>query len=383
MRASRARHGLVRRRVLAGAAALAALLGMLSGCTAAAPPGSDPVPATSGAELPALSSVTPAADPRAYEGPSTAIVAPSPLQPLADPRPQLPVTVSSHDRAGDVPVTIGSVQRVLALSLSGNLGDTVYALGLGDRLVGRDVSTSFPGAQALPVVTRDGHALDAESIVALAPDVVVSDGSLGPYDVLLQLRDAGIPVVLVNYATDFAGMYETTRQLGAALGLAAEGAALAAGMQQAVAAKTAEIASWIPEGQRGALRVAFLYVRGSSGIFYLFGQGSGVTDILGATGVDDVAQDIGWAGMKPMTDEAMVALDPDVLLVMTGGLLSAGGVDGLLAAQPSVALTTAGQHRRIVDIDDTLVLSYGPRMPEVLDALARAFYAPQSLPSAD
>ena len=52
------------------------------------------------------------------------------------------------------------------------------------------------------------------------------------------------------------------------------------------------------------------------------------------------------------------------------------GVDGLLAEKPAVGLTRAGETRRFVDMDDGEVLSFGPRTPAVLDALARAIYAP-------
>jgi iron complex transport system substrate-binding protein len=80
-----------------------------------------------------------------------------------------------------------------------------------------------------------------------------------------------------------------------------------------------------------------------------------------------------------MTDEALVALNPDIILVMSKGLDSAGGVDGLIAAQPSVALTAAGKNRRIIDVEDSVVLAGGTRFPDVLDGLARAIYAPDSL----
>jgi iron complex transport system substrate-binding protein len=120
----------------------------------------------------------------------------------------------------------------------------------------------------------------------------------------------------------------------------------------------------------------FLYLRGGSGIFYLFGEESGADELIhGLSGVD-VAGEIGWDGMKPMTDEALVAADPDLVLVMTDGLASAGGVDGLLASKPALALTTAGRNRRFVDMADGVVLGFGPRSAAVLDALARAVYAP-------
>lgn len=91
-----------------------------------------------------------------------------------------------------------------------------------------------------------------------------------------------------------------------------------------------------------------------------------------------MAKEIDWNGMKPMTDEAIVAAKPDLILVMTDGLKSAGGIDGLLKTKPAIALTPAGQHRRFVDMADGDILSFGPRSAQILDALARAVYAPGS-----
>ena len=91
-----------------------------------------------------------------------------------------------------------------------------------------------------------------------------------------------------------------------------------------------------------------------------------------------MATEIGWAGMKPLTAEALVAASPDVLLVMTSGLESVGGVDGLLEAVPAIAATPAGINRRIVDMRADAILAFGPRTPEVLDSLARALYAPSA-----
>jgi iron complex transport system substrate-binding protein len=82
--------------------------------------------------------------------------------------------------------------------------------------------------------------------------------------------------------------------------------------------------------------------------------------------------------MQPMTDEAIIAANPDLILVMTDGIESAGGIDELLRAKPAIALTSAGQNRRFVDMADGDILSFGPRSAAVLDALARAIYAPAS-----
>ncbi|MBL3685908.1 hemin receptor [Leucobacter zeae] len=366
------------RRLLPLALVLVAGLG-LSACQAGGGPAAEGAAART-VELPPLDSLTPVEDPSAVDGPTTAIVGGPSIAPLADaPDADLPVTVASHDRGGDVDIEVTDTSRVLALSLSGSLAELVYAFGKADSLVGRDVSTNFAGAEDLPVVTRDGHSIDAESVLALNPTLIITDGSIGPVDVVLQLRDAGIPVVTVERAVDPETSYATAQQVADALGIGSAAPQLIETLRDAIAAKEEEVSALLPADTDKLPRVAFLYVRGTAGIFYLFGEGSGVDSLIRSVGAVDVAEEAGWVGEKPMTAEALIAMDPDVILVMSQGLESAGGVDGLLAAQPSIALTTAGKNRRIVDVDDSVLFAGGIRIPDVIDGLARALYAPDSL----
>ena len=53
-------------------------------------------------------------------------------------------------------------------------------------------------------------------------------------------------------------------------------------------------------------------------------------------------------------------------------------MDGLLASKPAIALTAAGENRRFIVMDDRELLGFGPRSADVLDALARAIYAPDA-----
>lgn len=359
--------------------ALSALLALgLAGCQTG--PGADAGQQQPSVPLAPLSELTPTPDPRAVEGPTTAVIGGPSVPPLGPgASPELPVTVVSRDGAAETEVTVADASRILAISLTGSLAELVYAYGLGDHLVGRDISTNLPGTEDLPVVTKAGHTIDAESVIALRPSVILTDGTIGPTDVVLQLRDAGIPVVTVTRAVDPDRTYQSAREVAAALGIAPRADELVSVLREAIAVKTAEIARLTPDDPARLPRVAFLYVRGTAGIFYLFGEGSGIDSMIDSLGAIDVAREIGWVGERPLTAEALVAINPDIILVMTKGLDSAGGVDGLIAAQPSIALTSAGQHRRIVDVDDTLLFAGGTRIPDVLDGLARAIYAPDSL----
>lgn len=364
----------MRRRLLVVAVATAVTL--LVGC-AAHDPSASPAPAGSAAQPRPISELDVLEDPRSYEGPSTAVLPDAAIVPVVDePAQSLPTTALSHDVGGVSEVTVDDTSRVVAMDLAGSLAATVWGLGFGDSLVGRDVSTVFPGVEDLPVVTTGGHTVSSEAVIALRPTLVITDGSIGPRDVVEQLRDVGIPVVFVENEASFAGAQQLARDVAAVFGAPAAGEALAVRIGDEVERARADIAAIAPAGDAGRLRMVFLYLRGTAGVYYLFGGESGADEIIRALGGVDVAGELGWDGMRPLTDEAMVAANPDLILVMSGGIESVGGVDGLLAAKPAIAITTAGAHRRFVDMADGQILSFGPRSAEVIEALARAVYAP-------
>lgn len=364
------------RRGLVTAAALVSVA-LLSGCGIDAPdPGATAGSGSSGGRV-SLADVTPAEDPRAYDGPTSAVVADPAVEPVADdPAPQLPVTVTD---AQGTEVTVTDTSRILALDVYGTLARTVFELGLGDSVVGRDVSTQFDEAADLPLVTRGGHDLSAEAILDLDPTVLVTDTTLGPWDVVLQVREAGVPVVVLDSTRSLDNVAALTTSVAQALGVPEQGAALAARTTGEVDRVRAEIAAVAPAEESRRLRTVFLYVRGQSGVYYMFGEGSGADGLIEAVGGYDVAEEMGWDGMKPVTDEGIVAAQPDVVIAMTKGLESAGGVDGLLERLPALATTPAGQHRRFVDMDDSQVLGFGPLTAQVLEALAVAIYAPEAV----
>jgi iron complex transport system substrate-binding protein len=353
----------------------ATLVAVLGGCATSAPAANEsPSAPVSSDPLVPLAELDVLSDPRAYVGESSAVLASTSISAASTPAQSLPATVTSHDLDGDREVTVSSTDRILAMDLSGSIASTVFGLGLGGNVVGRDISTAFPEAADLPVITSSGHTVNSEAILALRPDVLITDGTVGPIDVVLQLREAGIDVVFVDTDPSIDGVGELARQVGAALGAPEAGAELAATLLDEIDAKVAEIAAIVPDGE--PLRMLFLYLRGSSGIYYLFGSESGADVLITSLGGIDVAAELGFEGSRPMTDEAMVAANPDLILVMTDGLASVDGVDGLLASKPAIALTAAGQNRRFVDMADGDILSFGPRTAGVLDALARAIYAP-------
>jgi iron complex transport system substrate-binding protein len=348
---------------------------LLGACAPVASPSSSA--RSTGGDAPHVSDVEPMADPRAWHGVVDIALPDIEIDPVADdPRPQLPVTITD---AQGTEVTVDDASRILALDIYGTLSQTVFELGLGDRIVGRDVSSQFDEIADEPLVTSNGHELNAEAILALDPSVVLTDTSLGPWDVVLQLRDAGIPVVVTDSHRGLDNLASLTSQVADALGVPADGRKLGRRITGDAEAMEEAISGVVPKDVDSRLRTVFLYVRGSSGVYYMFGQDSGADSLIEAVGGYDVSAEIGWKGMRPLTDEGLVAAQPEVVLMMSKGLESVGGVDGLLERFPALAQTPAGENERVVAMNDDQILSYGPRTDEVLNALAVALYAPDSL----
>lgn len=323
----------------------------------------------------ALSAVSLLDNPKSFQGASTAELTTADINPVAkNPEPALPANVT--DAQGN-DVTITDISRILPIDLYGTSSRIVFDLGLGQNVVGRDTSTTFEDAADLPVVTQNGHELNAEAILQLAPSVIITDTSLGPWDVIEQMRQAGIPVIVLDSERSLDTTAEMITQIATALGVPEEGKKLAERTEAEISDITEQIKEITPQGE-DKLRMLTLYARGQSGIYYIFGEGSGADSLITALGGVDVAEEIGWEGMKPMTDEAMVDAAPDLIIMMTGGLESVGGVEGIAQSVPAVALTPAGKNQRIVDMDDSQLLSFGPNSAAVLEAMSVAIYAPET-----
>ncbi|MEU9237487.1 heme/hemin ABC transporter substrate-binding protein [Streptomyces subrutilus] len=302
----------------------------------------------------------------ATPGPSAhPAAAPDRVEPLTPvPQPALPVTVPSADGAS---VTIASADRVIPLT--GSLNEIVHTLGLGEKVVAKDITATFEQAAALPVVTR-GHDVSAESVLSLRPTLVLAETTTGPAEAVQQIRDAGVPVLVVAPATSLEDVPKRIGAVAAALGVTDAGARL----NQRTADRIAAVRKEIPAASGKKPRVAFLYLRGTASVYLLGGSDSGAASLLEAAGAVDTGKESGLGkDFTPITSEALAAAAPDAILVMSKGLESVGGIDGLTKI-PGVAQTPAGMDRRVLTVDDGVLLGYGPRTDQVLSSLVTQLY---------
>ena len=253
------------------------------------------------------------------------------------------------------------------VSLFGDLTEIIFELGAGHLVVGRDASSIYPPEAELLPNLGFTQALSAEGVLALEPTLVIGNQTAGPSDVLEQIRDAGVEVVIIDSPSTFDAMGLKIRAVGFALGIEERAEAFAADAEARLDAVLADVAARNPEGDARP-SVLFIYVR-RGGLQLVAGEGSAAATIIEAAGGTDAGTSAGVVGFVPLTPEAVVAADPEVILVMDRGLAAIGGVPGLLEI-PGVALTQAGRNQRFVSMEDLYLLGFGPRLPDALYDLA-------------
>ena len=252
------------------------------------------------------------------------------------------------------------------VALANGAAELIAAMGYRDNLVGRDIASSTAELSEVPLVTS-GHQVIPETIIALQPTLVIVDDATGPSNALTKLKSAGIRIVKISQSWNLAELVIKIDQIGVALGTPKSATRLKNLLSESV---TGNLVGATPIDKR--LKVAFLYLRGTSSIYLVGGQGSGADYLINATGAIDVGAQELTKPFTPLTAETMALLNPDLILVMIGGLESVGGVAGLVEL-PGIAQTTAGKKRQVVAVDDSLLLSFGPRTPSLLSQLAAAF----------
>ena len=156
-----------------------------------------------------------------------------------------------------------------------------------------------PSLQHLPLVTHNGHELNAEAILDLRPSVVLTDYSIGPLEVQLQLKDAGIPIVIMSdqRSRDAIGPQIQAVADGARRARPSGSSSPRASSRDVDGGRSARSRRSRRRDTKQRLRMVFLYIRGNAGVYYWFGKGSGADDLIDELGGVDVATEAGLEGI--------------------------------------------------------------------------------------
>lgn len=238
------------------------------------------------------------------------------------------------------------------ITIGGALTEIVYALNAQSLLVGNDTTSYYPpAAEKLPKVGYQ-RALSAEGILSLAPDLVILTEEAGLPVVLEQLKSADIPLLELQAARSLEGIRRNIVVIAEVLDREQSAQALLEKMD----AESAVLHRLVQQ-QTQRKRVMFILQHGA-GAPLVAGRGTAADSIIRLSGATNVVHD--YQGYKPLTPEAAVVLQPDIILITEQGLQQAGGREALLKV-PGISLTPAARQGRIITMDSLLILGFGPR----------------------
>jgi iron complex transport system substrate-binding protein len=250
-------------------------------------------------------------------------------------------------------------------SIGGSLTEIVYALGAERKLVARDSTSVYPQqAMALPDVGYM-RALSPEGVLSVNPTgLLVIEGS-GPKQALDVLKKASVPFVEIPDRHTHQGIIEKVRLVGQALGAESEAEALAAKVDTELTA-----AEKLTANVNERKRVLFI-LSAQGGKLMASGSNSAADGIIRLAGAVNAVE--GFEGYKILSDEAALAAQPDVVLMMDRGGDHGASADALFA-NPALATTPAGKAKRLIKMDGAFLLGFGPRTAEAVKELAVELY---------
>ena len=250
------------------------------------------------------------------------------------------------------------------VGLGGAVTEIIYALDAEKTLVGADASSIYPAAALKLPKVGYSRAVSVEGLASLKPDLVLAADQAGPPQALEQIRKLGSKVVTLPSAPTLAALDQRILGTATALEMPERGRALVDRLH-------AELRAIRPVIQP----VRVLIVSSHTGKMQGMGTGTAGDAMLALAGGTNVLA--GQSGFKPFSAEAAAALKPDVIVTTTMSVGASGSAEAFLA-QPGLNATPAARNRRIVVMDDLLLLGFGPRLPEAIRQLQTGLAAPQT-----
>lgn len=258
------------------------------------------------------------------------------------------------------------------VAAGGVITEVIYALGQQDRVVGVDSTSLFP-AEALRQKANIGYvrAISVEGVLSLKPSLILLIDGAGPPDAVSLLSESGVRIERIADGQTAEGVTAKIAAIGAAIGAPEPAQRLAA----VTAASFRELADL--RNRIGRKRRVLFVLSLQNGRAMVGGRNSSADGIIALAGAENAASAI--EGYKPMTDEAIIAAAPDLVLMMANGGNHRVSAEDLFA-MPAFSQLPAAAGRRLVHMDGLYLLGFGPRTPLAARDLMAAIYPEAQLP---
>lgn len=252
--------------------------------------------------------------------------------------------------------TAAPVEKHKIVSLNGAITEIIAALGHEKEIVAVDVTSTYP--ETIKSTAKDlGHvrSISIESVMALQPTLIMGTNKDISPELLEKLKASGVKAVVFEQEFSAQG----TKKLIADVALALDNKSYK-DLQEKIDADLKKV-----KHINNAPKVLFIYARGA-GTLMVAGKNTPVEKVIGLAGGKNAITD--FEDFKPLTPEALIKGNPDVILMFDSGLQSLGGAEGVLKIQ-GVDKTNAGKNKKIISMDGGLLSGFGPRVGEAATTL--------------
>lgn len=269
-------------------------------------------------------------------------------EPEGDPN----IFIDSYDRHIRLPENIDSI-----VSLTPSVTETLYALGVGDKVTGVTNYCNFPAeARAVPKV---GDLLDpsVEVIYNLNPDLVIAS-THNTRETVDLLEALGVAVVVITNEDTIEGVLKSIEETAIVTGSLEAGLSLIETIKARIYAVKQAVAGRTPP------RVYYVISYGEYGDFTA-GSDTFINELITIAGGKNVVTSEGWS----YSIEQLMIDDPDMLICPS----YKGFTDNLITA-PGYSFLTAVKTDQVFVINNDIVDRQGPRIAEAVEELAKIFH---------
>lgn len=254
-------------------------------------------------------------------------------------------------------------ERIVAIG--GTITEIIYALGEGGRVVAVDTTSLYPPEATEKPDIGYVRQISAEGVLSQKPDLIIAEAGAGPVDSVNILKASGLTFVSIPSPPETAAIPDKIRAVGEAIGRADKAEALAKTVEASIQAMDGKVAA-----ATGPKKKVLFALSLANGRVMAAGRESSADAMIRLAGGENAVSTI--VGYKPLTDEAVIAAAPDVILVMSGGAqhLSADQAFAL----PALAATPAGRDKALLTMDGLYLLGLGPRAADAARDLNAMLY---------
>jgi iron complex transport system substrate-binding protein len=262
------------------------------------------------------------------------------------------------------PAAAADISRIV--SIGGAVTEILYALQLDKNIVGVDTTSLYPQrAQSEKPSVGYMRQLSAEGVLGLRPSLVIATEGSGPKETMAVLEAAKVPEVIVpdHFTPD--GIIEKIRIISEATGTTGRSQCVIDGVKADLAALET-----LRAGIRQPKRVMFVLSL-VGGRALVGGRKTAADGIIAMAGAENAVTD--YEGYKPITDEAVIAARPDVILAMARAGPNQLDANSLFALS-AFGATPAAAGKNFTAMDGLYLLGFGPRGARAARDLAIALY---------